>query len=33
MRLLICFALTILAAAFGVSYLLEWRDDIRRGPP
>ena len=33
MRLLVCFALTVWAAAFGLSYLLEWRDDVRRGPP
>lgn len=30
MRLLVAFAVVILGAACGLSYLLEWRDDLRR---
>ena len=32
-RLLVVFALVIWSGAVGLSYLLEWRDDIRRGAP
>lgn len=31
MRLLLCFAIIVLGIAWGLSYLLEWRDEVRRG--